>query len=268
MRSGIVRLAKSAALVPGVLRPSRPGLIVLLYHRIGEGGRSIDLERDAFRRQLEFLTSETEVMTFRQGLAAASSDGVARDVVALTFDDGTADFHAHALPLLVEYRVPATLYVSTGPVNDGLPFPSWTAGAVSPPALSWSQVNEAVATGLVRIGSHTHTHADLDRVPAAVSEDELRRSRDLIEDHVGAPCTDFAYPHAVFSRHAETAVRRHYETAAVGGWRKNLAGSIDPYRITRVPITRADGDRFFRAKVRGRMAAEAVLYRFGGTRRA
>jgi len=268
MRSSIVRLAKSAALVPGLLRPGRAGLVVLLYHRVGDGTRNIDLERDSFRDQIEFLRAEAELVTLAEGVAAASSRELDRDVVAVTFDDGTADFHEHALPLLVQYEVPATLYVSTGPVNEGISFPSWTAGAASPPALNWSQVSEAASTGLIEIGSHTHTHADLDRLPAPAVEDELRRSRDLIEEHVGAPCRAFAYPHAVFSPGAEAAVRRHYETAAVGGWRKNIGGALDPYRIARVPITRADGDRFFRAKVRGRMAAEAVLYRFGGTRRA
>jgi peptidoglycan/xylan/chitin deacetylase (PgdA/CDA1 family) len=127
--------------------------------------------------------------------------------------------------------------------------------------MTWAQVTEAVSTGLITIGSHTHTHADLDRGTRAQMEDELRTSKQLIEDNLGIACDDFAYPHAVVSAQADQLVREHYKTAAVGGWRKNLSKTLDPYAILRIPITRLDGRVFFRAKLKGRMGAEAALYR-------
>lgn len=263
----VQRAAKSAALLPGLVRVGRPSLVVLLYHRVGEGDRSIDLPAERFARQLEYLSERAEVVGLAEGLARAADPGLERDLVVLTFDDGTEDFHTHALPLLERYRMPAILYLSTGPVHEGMRFPSWAGGTVDARAVSWTQVREAVATGLVVIGSHTHSHADLDRLAPPEVDDELRRSRELIEEHTGQACPDFAYPHALTSGHAEEAVRRHYVTAAIGGWRTNRAGRIDPYRISRIPLSRADGDVFFRAKVRGRMRAEALLYRIGGTRR-
>jgi peptidoglycan/xylan/chitin deacetylase (PgdA/CDA1 family) len=259
------RLAKSAALLPGLVRRSSPGLVVLLYHRVGDGDRNIDLSIAAFEEQIAHIASHHVVLPFDEALRACGDNDLSTDVVAVTFDDGTADFYTHALPVLVRYGVPAMHYLVTAPIDERAPYPSW-AGASDAQAMTWSQVVEAMSTGLVSVGSHTHTHADLDRVtPAAITE-ELGRSKEIIEDRTGYPCRHFAYPHAVTSPSAESAVRRYYETAAVGGWKKNPAGKLDRYRITRVPVTRADGSIYFRAKVQGLMGAEALLYRWGGRR--
>jgi len=261
------RAAKSAALVHGMLSPGARGLNVLLYHRVGAGDRSIDLPTSTFERHLDLLHEYAEVVDLDDGLARAADPALKHDLVALTFDDGTDDFHSFALSALVRHGFPATLYLATGPAEDGLPFPSW-AGTVDARPLSWSQIREAVSTGFVTIGSHTHTHADLDRVSGSELAWELDHSKTLIEDRIGQPCEHFAYPHAVVSRPASSKVRATYRTAAVGGWRTNRAGHIDPYQITRTPLMRTDGTAFFRAKTRGRMRAEAFFHRLGGTRRA
>lgn len=260
-----LRLAKPFAYAAGALVPTGPGLVVLLYHRVGAGSRSVDLPVERFERQLELLTTKHRVVPLRDGIGMASDASLREQLVAVTFDDGTADFHGHALPLLVRYGVPATHYVATAPVEERAPYPS-RAGALDAPAMTWTQIDEALSTGLVDIGSHTHTHADLGRLPPAAIEDELRRAKGLIEDRTARACPDFAYPHSDRSPDADRLVRRYHETAAVGGWRTNRPGRVDPHRVYRVPITRADGPAFFRAKARGRMAAEAALYRVGARR--
>ncbi|MCA1735468.1 MAG: hypothetical protein LC739_04950, partial [Actinobacteria bacterium] len=48
---------------------------------------------------------------------------------------------------------------------------------------------------------------------------------------------------------AEQQVRRIYETAALGG-STSRRGDLDPHRLHRIPIQRADAIPFFAAKVR------------------
>ncbi len=88
---------------------------------------------------------------------APTSGPTDQSSVVITFDDGTDDFCDHVVPALVEYDLPATLYAATHFIDTGEPFP-WGA----PPA-SWAGLADAASTGLVTIGSHTHTHALLDR---------------------------------------------------------------------------------------------------------
>jgi peptidoglycan/xylan/chitin deacetylase (PgdA/CDA1 family) len=248
MPGTLLRKASKAAVAPAVfLTRRREGdTVVLLYHRIGPGPGEIELPAAAFECQLAHLAEHERVRT----LDAALGDGGG---VVVTFDDGTPDFHGRALPLLERYRVPAVLYLATGLVaeegGDGL---------------SWTQVREALDTGLVTIGAHTHGHVDLSRADEATSEAEMRRSKDLIEDRLGVACEHFAYPWAVGSAGADRAARRLFRTAALEAWRTNRRGRTDPYRLGRTPVLASDGRAFFRAKVRGVLDAERVLYRVAG----
>jgi peptidoglycan/xylan/chitin deacetylase (PgdA/CDA1 family) len=221
----------------------------LLYHRVGPGASEVELARDVFEQQLQDLVAGERVLTIDEVLAGDPDGGV-----VVTFDDGYRDFHDDVLPLLEKYRVPATLYLATGLVANG-------TGTAPAEALTWTQLREAVGTGLITVGSHTHGHVDLSKTDEAGAEDEMRRSKDLIEDHLGTECAHFAYPWAVGSTAADRAARRLFRTAALDAWRTNRAERIDPYRIGRVPILRSDGRFFFHRKVHGELDTEAWLYR-------
>jgi peptidoglycan/xylan/chitin deacetylase (PgdA/CDA1 family) len=123
--------------------------------------------------------------------------------------------------------------------------------------LSWQALRDAHATGLVTTGSHTHTHALLDRLAPAAIDDELDRSNDLIADRLGTAPSHFAYPKAVAgSAAADTAVRRRYRSAALAGTRPNPYGRTDLHRLSRSPVQLGDGMRWFRAKAAGGMRLE------------
>jgi peptidoglycan/xylan/chitin deacetylase (PgdA/CDA1 family) len=250
--SSFARKAVKAAVLPGgVMTRRRPGdVVVLLYHRVGVEAGEIGISAELFERQLAILVATDRVLPLDRAVDPAAPGGV-----VVTVDDGYRDFYDIALPLLVRYQVPAVLYLATSLVADE------SSGGASAEALYWSQLAEAVATGLVVVGSHTHTHADLSRASEASAEADLRRSKDLIEDRLGVACRHFAYPWAVGSAAADRVVRRLFDTAALDAWRTNRLGATDPWRLGRTPILRSDGITFFRAKVKGRLDGEALAYR-------
>ena len=249
VRQGI----KVAALPAGMTRRPRPtDLTILLYHRVGLGDREIDLDMRAFREQLEILASAGGVTSLDQALA----DGGERGGIVLSFDDGFRDFFDHVLPPLVDRRIPALLYLATGFVANGV-----TSAVPRDEALTWEQLREAISTGLISVGSHTHNHVDLSKASADEARDEMVRSKELIEDRLGVPCRHFAYPWAVASPVADRVARELFESAALDAWRTNRGSSVDPHRLGRMPILRSDSPFFFRAKVRGRLDAEAWAYR-------
>jgi peptidoglycan/xylan/chitin deacetylase (PgdA/CDA1 family) len=256
--SGLLRRAvKGVAVAADTVRRRPRGAVVLIYHRVGsDSGLELDLSVDLFAAQAEALAASGRVVTLGDALAWLHRSGA----------DGTADFVEHALPILERHRLPVTLYAATAFIEEGRPFP----GDGRP--LSWRGLADACATGLVDVGSHTHGHRLLDRLPPDQVDDELDRSIELIGEHLGRPPVDFAYPKAVAgSPAADQAVRRRFRSAALGGARPNPAGATDPYRLARSPIQRSDGMRWFDRKLRGGMAAEEELrrlinrWRYAGT---
>jgi peptidoglycan/xylan/chitin deacetylase (PgdA/CDA1 family) len=262
------RTAAKRILVQGdrVLTPAA-GVTILIYHRVGgESGGEVDLDVDTFRRQLDHLREHHHVVPLDAapallGVRSGQTPGDGRDPadgsgrhVVITFDDGTADFCEHAVPALVEYELPATLYAATQFIDTGEPFP-WDA-----PPTTWADLRDAASTGLVTIGSHTHTHALLDRAEPAEIAGELDRSIELIGEHIGTPPAHFAYPKALpGSDAAEAEVRRRFTTAALARSRVNEPGRTDLHRLWRTPIQRSDGHDFFVAKAAGGLRLEGEL---------
>jgi peptidoglycan/xylan/chitin deacetylase (PgdA/CDA1 family) len=247
---------KSTAHVWDRLRPPPRGVVVLIYHRVGaRSGLDVDLPTAQFDAQMQALAATGRVRSLDDALDALSAPTPpAADPVVITFDDGTADFAELAVPILARHGLPATLYVATDFIERGVPFPN------DGTPLSWDALRDTQSTGLVTVGSHTHHHALLDRLPPAEITTELARADDLIAERLGAPPTHFAYPKAVAgSSAADAAVRGRYRSAALAGTRPNRYGATDAHRLARSPIQRSDGERWFDAKVAGGMGLEDRL---------
>jgi peptidoglycan/xylan/chitin deacetylase (PgdA/CDA1 family) len=234
--------------------------VVLCYHRVGEQSSAweIDLPVAEFSDQMAIVAERADVATIDDALEALrTSVTPARDSVVVTFDDGTADFVDVVLPVLERWRVPAVLYVATDFVERGREFPDGGR------PVSWAGLRDAVSTGLVTLGSHTHTHALLDRVDASTAVRELDRSRELLAERTGVDAQHFAYPKAVIgNRDAQTAIRERFRSAAIAGTRPNEYGSSDPYRLARSPVQRADGRRWFECKLAGGLRLEDDVRRW------
>lgn len=258
------KLARSAlkpiAAAADILRPPRAGITVLIYHRVGAGsGGEVDLDTFMFADQMAELAESTRVVSLDDAVEALAKErqpgATQQSRVVVTFDDGTPDVVEHALPILEHYKVPMTLYLATQSVQDQVGF--WDP-ADTP--LSWQGVRELTSSGLVQIGSHTHSHALLDRLAHDQIAGELDTSIDLIAENVGAHPRHFAYPKALRpSPAADAAVRSRFASAAIAGTRPNVYGASDVYLLARSPIQRSDGMRWFHRKTSGGMGFEDRL---------
>lgn len=245
---------KSTSAAWDTLRPPRPGVTILIYHRVGAGtGGQMDLPPAVFDEQLSWLTANRTVLTLDDAAASIMAGDPPADGVVLTFDDGTTDWVEHVLPALERHDVPATFYVATDFVDRQVPFP----GDGNP--LDWAGLKELASSPLVTIGSHTHRHLLLDRLPTQEIDDELDRSIELIRDHLDIDPRHFAYPKAVAgSPTADAAVRRRFRTAVLAGTRANPP-LTDLHRLRRSPVQASDSARWFRRKAVGGMHLEDDL---------
>jgi peptidoglycan/xylan/chitin deacetylase (PgdA/CDA1 family) len=244
-------------------RPGK-GLVILIYHRVGRRvSIETDLPIDLFAAQMKFLAENTNLVTLDQGLRAVESPASdASSMLAVTFDDGTADFVDAALPVLARHGVPVTMYLATAFVEEQKPFPH------DGRPVSWSAMRDACSTGLVSVGSHTHRHMLLDRLPQSEVDGELDRSIGLIEERLGVSAAHFAYPKAlVGSPVTERSVRARFRSAALAGTRVNESGATDRYRLARSPVQVSDGMKWFVRKTRGGLELEDSVRRLVNSRR-
>ena len=187
---------------------------ILLYHSLDQTGSLFSIDPALFRRHVEAIV--------QSGITVAPLAQVRETpgALALTFDDGHRNFLDRALPLLVEFRMPATMFVVSGYCGH------------KPDALTWREVREIAAAG-IDIGAHSVTHRDLTTLSAAEVQVEMRGSQAHIEDQLGRPVRAFAYPYG----RSNTHVRRHaseiFDLAC--GVRLAQAGrDADPFDLPRV----------------------------------
>jgi peptidoglycan/xylan/chitin deacetylase (PgdA/CDA1 family) len=243
------RATKSVALLSGWPAGRRRGdFVALIYHRVGVGDREIDVPASLFARQIDALARKDRFLSMDEAV-----DGHVEGGCVITVDDGYGDFYETVLPVLDAHHAPVLLYLATGLVEQS----SSAANA----SLTWDRLRDAVASGLVTVGSHTHNHSNLAEATESEAIEEMRRSKELVEDQLGVECRHFAYPWGVASDGARRAAASLFKTAALGNWKTNRRGRFDPLALGRTPVLRNDGVFFLKAKARGRLSSEALIYR-------
>jgi peptidoglycan/xylan/chitin deacetylase (PgdA/CDA1 family) len=178
----------------------------MTYHSLDTSGSVISTSPAVFGTQMKYLV--------QSGVPVAPLSEVLDQpgAVALTFDDGLESFYEHALPLLSEYRLPATVFVVSDFCGRHNNWPSQAEGIPKLPVMNWTQLREIAHAG-IELGAHTATHPCLTELPGPRVEEELLRSKAEIEDRTGTAVTTLAYPYGESSSAVRALARRHFRLA-------------------------------------------------------
>lgn len=121
------------------------GNLILGYHRIADTSRdpyALCVSPQHFAEHLAILQRYTSPIRLKHLVENLHGGDLPRHAVALTFDDGYADILAQAKPLLEQYRIPATVFISTGYLGREFWWDELehvlSSPAVLPPHLQWS----------------------------------------------------------------------------------------------------------------------------------
>jgi peptidoglycan/xylan/chitin deacetylase (PgdA/CDA1 family) len=158
--------------------------------------------------------------------------------VLATFDDAFRSA-ARVFPQLMQRGVPVQIFVCTQYAGDGAPLTIPELAGDDPAELAtmtWDELRAHLEAG-VAIGSHGVSHAHLTRLTDEEVRRELADSKQELEDELGRPCPDFAYPYGEHDQRVRRLVRAAgYERAY--GLRE---GGRDPYALRRVDLYRRHG---------------------------
>ncbi|KAG1648274.1 Endo-1,3-1,4-beta-glycanase EglC [Nymphon striatum] len=202
---------------------------VLNYHAIGHPSSDEfaewAIEPAAFGEQLDMLVERGLTgVTMAQALASPQSNQI-----AITFDDGYEDFVTLAMPELIARSFSATLFVATSHVGSTA---RWLdgEGAGDRPMASWDQLRYAETYG-IEIGSHSHTHPQLDLLNASELAADVTTSRDLLQEQLGHEVHGFCYPHGFHGARVKAAVADAGFHYACGVKHKMGVVGQDPFSI-------------------------------------
>jgi peptidoglycan/xylan/chitin deacetylase (PgdA/CDA1 family) len=216
-------------------------MTILCYHTVDAAWQDpVAVTPDQFASHCRWLSRHRRVAGLPDAVAHLRNGRLPRNVVALTFDDGFAAVHEHAVPVLKRYGLTATVFLVAGTLlPQGLTVDWITPRPASSPAtLSLAHIEQMAAEGIT-FGSHTMRHEDLTRVSTAECERDLRESKVVLEDLLGRPVTMLAYP---FGRH-DAAVRAAARRAGYAH-AFSLPGAVErptPMSIPRVGVYRGNG---------------------------
>ncbi len=215
--------------------------IVLNYHDIPENGSKrppfdrMAVARRNFAEHLDWLAdngyhfiSVQQIIDAHDGKAA-----LPEKAVLLTFDDGYESFYTRVFPLLKERHIPAVLAL-IGTWMNRTEVPDVPGDK---PVLTWPQVREIAASGLVEIASHTDDmHGEIAADPlgethaAVTTRQYLERSRRYE--------TDAEYARRLARGMARS---RAFITAAIGQRPRVLVWPFGEYNALAVAAARRAG---------------------------
>ncbi|WP_213620384.1 polysaccharide deacetylase family protein [Paenibacillus sp. J22TS3] len=197
---------------------------ILLYHSVSEDGNdALKIAPSRFKEQLSYLKSHGFHPIHLKDLLAYWNGGrpLPSKPVIITLDDGYEDNYTAAYPILLQTHTRATIFAVTGSIG-------------TTDRLTWKQLREMEASGLVDTQSHTVTHPDLTKLSEKDKLTELGNSKDEILKHLGHQAIALAYPYGFYDQHTLQAAQKAGYLLALtveGGFAKPEQGRFALHRI-------------------------------------
>jgi peptidoglycan/xylan/chitin deacetylase (PgdA/CDA1 family) len=222
---------------------------ILCYHSVQPRWTSpLAVEPADFAKHCAWLAHRRRMLPLRDALARLDRSGrLPRGMAALTFDDGFAALHEHAMPVLARHRMPATVFLVAQTLTPAGQPVDWvdTPGTEPLTTLSRDQVLEMQDAG-VDFQSHSYAHRDLTRLGFDECVTDLRDSREFLSELLGRPVTLLAYPRGRHDERVRQAAERAGYTHAFT--LPEQAEQPGQYAIPRVGIYRGNGTRTVQIK--------------------
>lgn len=246
MGIGAVFLRRLAGTVflPGAYLLSRiqSGIRILMYHRVSPTDvyDQLTVTPERFAAQMDYLQRHCRILGFAQAIDELQSSESLRPGVVVTFDDGYLDNLRFALPILRQFDIPATIFVTTAFCDQVARHPRYPD---SPERLhlNWHEVRVLADTPGITIGSHTLTHPYLSRTSSAEALAEIRSSKERLGLEILRPVEFFCYPSGdVTAREQQMVQEAGYRAAVTVSPGANYHGAV-LQALRRTEVTDRDG---------------------------
>jgi len=239
-----------AALLLAMPAAAQP-VSVLTYHRFDpvQANASTVVTTPVFATQMDWLqTHHVRVLRLREvvDIVEHKTPAITETAVAITADDGWRSVYTQMFPIIRKLNLPVTLFINPPTIGHG--------GAY----LTWAQIDEMRASGLVEIEAHTQTHPNFNDqraylTPAAYTafmDREIAGSRTDLLSH-GDSGAFLAWPYGINNPALQDAASRAgFHAAFALGSRPVLADS-PLFALPRYQVYNTDNAARFAAIIAG-----------------
>ena len=219
---------------------------ILCYHRFNDVRSKLSTSARDFTEQMEYLAANGYNVVALRDLPAIlrGESPMPPKAVAITIDDGYRSTYEVAFPILVRYGFPATLFL-------------YSDMAGLPAGMTWTQMKELTASGLIDVQPHSKSHANLALRRADESDvaylERLRQEIEVpsaeIERRLGQSVYGFAYPYGDASETVTDLIKRRSISVAFTVSPGGNAFFAYPLLLRRTMIYGDDGLSGFRSKL-------------------
>jgi peptidoglycan/xylan/chitin deacetylase (PgdA/CDA1 family) len=205
---------------------------ILAYHQFTrkKPANLMEVTDTSFQQQMDYLKSAGYRVITLGELAGflRMARPIPQRAVVITIDDGYHSVYDVAYPILKAHGFRATLFVYTDFVGARL-------------GLTWDQIKEMDASGVIDVQSHSKSHGSMSRSSTDISPNayamrvtrEITVPEGLLRERLGKSIDQFAYPYGDSSSVVVSALnQRHYGTA-VTVWRGANPSFTNPLMLRR-----------------------------------
>jgi len=215
---------------------------ILLYHSIGFNKRYSTVKPSEFYRQMDYLRKNYEIVSLDKIIKFINGKIDLDKAVAITFDDGYYDNYVYAFPYFKKYRLPATIFITTG-ISEKFQNKKLFEGII----LKKLGNNEIKKMSIyIDFGAHTKTHPFLDKISLKEAQKEIYDSKYKIEKIINKKIKYFAYPFFKYNNKIINLIKTLGFKAALNGPGLVRKGD-NPFILKRVVIT--SSTNFFLFKI-------------------
>jgi peptidoglycan/xylan/chitin deacetylase (PgdA/CDA1 family) len=118
---GIRGIGRARRIARAISRRWGSSACILLYHRVADAPSDpqwLSVSREHFAEHLQVLRTYADPIQLQHLVPGFKTSRLQRRAVVVTFDDGYADNLSNAKPLLEQFDVPATVFVTAGHVGS------------------------------------------------------------------------------------------------------------------------------------------------------
>ncbi len=178
-----------------------------MYHSISNDKSNLSISVSNFENQIQYF--------HKLGFKTITFDNVGENVsnpLIITFDDGYKDNLNNALPILKKYNFKSICFVVSSLIGKSNIWDKNTNNYVYKELLSKSDINEWLSNGMC-IGSHGKNHKSLIKLSKNEIFDEIKDSKNDIENMIGLKINSFSYPFGKINSISSDIAKKTYKFA-------------------------------------------------------